>query len=151
MECTIKDAGRRAVFAGNLTELAVLMPLLPQLAAGEVTFDLAGITRINSIGVRTWVDFIRAATAHHIVRLERCSVPFVLQMNMVGGFLGTAQVVSYYVPYVCDACGAMADELVLADDPRPDPQRSRPCADCGGNVEADYLPSEYFVFLERPG
>lgn len=110
--------------------------------------DLRGIERINSIGVREWVNFIRRASESTAITLERCSSVVVTQLNMIANFAGKAVVASIVAPYVCDACGNEEDVLLnlTSVDPSDPNLATRPCPECSESMELDDLPESYFAF-----
>src|SRR6478672_10370794 len=86
---------------GELTENANLGSLLEKLK-GSTVFDLSGIRRINSPGVREWINFVNALKIPFV--LQRCSIPFVNQLNMISNFRGQGEVRSVFAPYYCGSC-----------------------------------------------
>ena len=142
----------KITFMGDMDENANLHELHPILA-GKVNFDLEGVRRINSAGVREWVNFIRDAgglTDH--LTLVNCSPPIVMQMNMIANFRGTAEVSSLFVPMVCPECDREQDELIelvpeiMALLPAELPRFI--CRQCGAVLELDDIPERYFAFLK---
>jgi anti-anti-sigma regulatory factor len=122
---------------------------------GRVTVDLEGITRLNSCGVRHWLDFVGSLAGVQELTLRRCAVPFVTQLNTVMGMRGTARVESIMAPFACRDCGAESvREVKLSGEILDDPESAvveGKCAECGGVVEFDDLPERYFAFLLRAG
>lgn len=122
---------------------------------GRVTVDLHGVTRLNSCGVRHWLDFIGSLAGVEELVLRRCAVPFVTQLNTVVGMRGGARVESIMAPFACQECGAESvREVVLTGETIEDPESAVAggrCAACGGVVEFDDLPERYFAFLLRSG
>jgi eukaryotic-like serine/threonine-protein kinase len=122
---------------------------------GRVTVDLQGVTRLNSCGVRHWLDFIGSLQGAEELVLRRCAVPFVTQLNTVVGLHGGARVESIMAPFACQDCGAESvREIVLTDETVEDPESAvvgGTCAECGGVIEFDELPERYFAFLLRTG
>jgi anti-anti-sigma regulatory factor len=113
----------------------------------EIRIDLGGITRINSVGVREWVNFVRALDSHESVVLERCVPVVVTQLNMIANFAGTGRVVSVYAPYVCDECGHEESNLVdTSGTIDVESFSERTCPNCGETMELDDLPESYFSF-----
>jgi len=141
------------ILEGDIDENAGLFDLMPALA-GKVVLDLAGINRINSAGVREWVNFIRDADPRtdHLL-LINCSPAIVMQMNMIANFRGNAEVASFFAPLVCPACDREQDEMIEAT---PEMVRGLPdhfpdftCAKCQTVLELDDIPERYFAFLKR--
>lgn len=115
---------------------------------GTLTIDLGGVRRINSCGVREWVNFIRGICVKGPVRLARCSIPIVEQLNMVFNFRGGATVDSFLAPYCCTKCEASSVVLLTPAQVAggaPPPSR---CDACGGTATLDDLPQRYLAFLE---
>ena len=78
-----------------------------------VEIDLAGVKTINSIGIRAWINWIKAAPAGSTITLHKCSLPVMLQVNSVAGFLPrTGRVGSFYLPYFCDTCTKSGQQLI---------------------------------------
>lgn len=132
------------VFSGEIDETADLQAL--RGLTGRATFDLKGITRINSEGARLWINLMRTLASRVKLSFVRCSIPVVIQMNMIFGFRGNAEVRSFYAPYLCEITGQEEEKLLTREqlqDPYEPP--SFPCA--GGLLELDDLPERYFAFL----
>ncbi len=125
--------------------------------AGLVVFDLDGVRRITSFGVREWVSAMGALDVEHACIIH-ARPAIVAQLNMVGGFAGGAALVSFYLPYVCEACDVETDLLV---DLRTPPgksvlQPSAPlpvarCHRCGAEAELDDVPEAYLSFARTQG
>jgi len=127
--------------AGTLTEDDDLIPLAGGLT-GKVTIDLSGLRRINSAGVRMWMLFVRAVPPSVELTLEKCSVPFVNQMNLVRDFVGGARVTSVYVPYLCTKCSKSPVRLASLGEAMPEAGK----CDCGGALEMDADEQHYLAF-----
>jgi len=117
---------------------------------GNVELLLEGVTRINSCGVREWVNFIRGLDAVGALAFARCSPPVVLQLNTIFNFRGRARVRSFVAPYVCEVCRADEYKLLEVAKHFPDRQAQVPgflCRRCGGVMVLDELPERYLSFL----
>jgi anti-anti-sigma regulatory factor len=117
---------------------------------GEVELGLEGVTRINSCGVREWVNFVRGLTQVRKLTFTRCSPPVVLQINNIFNFRGRAQVVSFMAPYVCEMCRADEYKLLIVSEHFPNRTSNVPgflCRRCGGVMVLDELPERYLSFL----
>jgi hypothetical protein len=135
---------------GDFDETADLRELASALH-GPVAIDLGGIRRINSAGVREWIEFVRNLPEVSELRLIGCSKVSVAQLNLIENFRGPARVESFWAPYSC-TCGNEREILLEAHDaaqvvrtrvPSPPPVV---CA-CGRVMELDELPDRYFLFL----
>ncbi len=156
----------RVALRGEIDENADFSELRIALR-GNVELSLEGITRINSCGVREWVNFVRGLEAVRALWFARCSPPVVLQLNTIYNFRGRARVSSFMAPYVCEAChgdeyklldvgehfpdltrrsvrvGALASPSVLATVP------AFRCRRCGGVMIFDELPERYLSVLSE--
>src|SRR2546423_5606979 len=111
---TVRAQGEELVLAGAIDESARLDDLVKQAQGGRLVLDLAGITFINSIGVREWCRLQAAATAAKLrVELRRVAELMINQLNIVIATRGSALVTSFYAPYICERCDR--DDSVLLD------------------------------------
>ena len=147
-------------FHGEIDEHADFGELRRRLR-GALVFDLGEVRRINSCGVREWVNFVRdlapaPGNASGVTDLvfTHCSPAIVTQLNMIYNFRGQAKVRSFLAPYVCQGCDREEDKLldVQTHFAGPGPARSRrppefTCEKCGGTMEFDDLPERYLSFL----
>jgi ABC-type transporter Mla MlaB component len=131
---------------GEITEGADL-PRSHRSNASIVILDLEGIQRINSSGVREWIDFVAglAKQGREIV-LDRCSVAIVHQLNMVSNFTAGAKVRSVFAPYVCDECNSEEAHLMVLEGRGSLSAKPVDCRTCGNPMEFDDLPDAYFAF-----
>jgi ABC-type transporter Mla MlaB component len=145
----LRDGATWVALAGNLTELADFTPLT-QLR-GPLRIDLGGVERINSVGVRTWLDFVARCESQGVrLAFERCSPAIVLQISMISNFIGHAQVSSVLVPYLCGACGAEPVQQVAVTRGAPVAvARSLPCPKCGAAMQLDELEDMYATLFAR--
>lgn len=143
---------------GNLNENAEF-PQLDVNGVREVVLDLSGIKMLNSVGLRSWLLWIKTFAQKTGLVFVNCPRHVVDQMNILDGFLPThARVDSFFVPYFCESCDAT--ESILARrgqdfmegtaDTRegvtlPD---ERPCPHCQKPMEMDVLRDRYFSFLK---
>jgi len=151
---TLEQRNDGFVLAGAIDETSQLDVVLAKAKAGTLVLDLAGITFINSLGVRDWIRMLSAATKANIkVELRRVSEPIVHQLNMIVATRGTATVASFYAPYACDSCGR--EDSLLIDAIRNQVQLERlqappmACPECKSNMAFNDFPERYFSFLAR--
>lgn len=134
---------------GDLDENADFGDLRDRLR-GDIAIDLSGIRRIRSAGIREWLGFIRDLPHVTSMVLIGCSVPCVIQLNIVHNFRGPARVASFRAPYVCASCG---DFEVLVERDEVSWHRETlaylpvDCPRCGELMEFDEVPDRYFQFL----
>lgn len=102
---TVVPNGDQLLLAGTIDETAKLQDLVAHAKDGKLVLDLAGITFINSIGVREWCYMQQAAAKAKIaIELRRVAEPMVHQLNIVPAARGVSIVSSFYAPYECDEC-----------------------------------------------
>lgn len=116
---------------------------------GPLYLNLSGVTGINSLGIRGWVNFWKTHTDRPVFYVE-CPPVIVRQMSMIPSFCGHANVVSVYAPYICNQCEA--EQLVLVGAEQlsttpPNITESFTCSKCSsGEMELDGSPRQYFAF-----
>ena len=141
-------------FAGDVDENADFSALRPRLR-GPVLFDLADVRRINSCGVREWVNFHRelselADASSLSLEYLSCSPAVVAQLNTISNFRGPARVRSFLVPYVCEGCnGEEIRQVEVASHPPSTALPDFPCVRCGARLVLDDLPDRYLSFLRE--
>lgn len=138
----------RVTIAGTIDEDADLSPLA-QLS-GSVELDLAGVRRINSIGIRDWIDAMRALSERCSVSFVRCSRAIVEQLNMIHGFLEHHTVRSFFAPMRCEACDRDVDQLFDRQEVAKDGLPEVPCPSCGVPMELDEIEDTYLHFIREP-
>ena len=151
---TVTPEGDALVLSGSIDETADLMGLLGRAQGGRLVLDLAGVTFINSLGVRDWIRLQAAASAAGVrVELHRVAEPLVHQLNMIVATRGDAHVGSFFAPYACDACGREDSLLVDAVAHAAGLGRLEPppmtCPECAAPMAFNDFPERYFQFLKR--
>ena len=151
----IQQGDGQLLLSGAIDENAGLNELLGYAQGGRLVLDLAGITFINSLGVRDWIRLQAAATQQRIaVELRRVAEVIVHQLNMIIATRGTARVTSFFAPYACDACGREESLLVDAITNAAGLAQLQPppmtCPECGAPMAFNDFPERYFSFL-TPG
>lgn len=139
------------VLRGSIDEHTDLEAIAQDISGGSVKIDASGVSRINSCGVREWINFMRQMSSVE-VSLYGCSVPFVIQLNAIFNLRGHATVASIAVPVWCDECENGSEQVISLPDGVTDPheilRNLKPCSECGGEMEFDGLIDRYFLFLE---
>ena len=139
-------------FVGEIDENADFIDLRRRLR-GAVAFQLGEVRRINSCGVREWVNFVRDLPHVTELSFSHCSPAIVTQLNMIYNFRGRAKIRSFYAPYVCDACGREEEQLIdvptqlSGSGPVAPTLPSFACPACHAPMEFDDLPERYLSFL----
>lgn len=136
--------------AGRMTE-AFQGAALAREVSGRVLFDLAGVERVTSFGVREWLQMLNEASSRvSELYISRCSEPIVNQVSMIRRFAGDGRVASFYGPYRCESCGNTFTRLfdcekdaaaIQAAEPPPSP-----CPRCESPGTFDDDAESYFAF-----
>jgi anti-anti-sigma regulatory factor len=149
--------------SGVIDEDNTLARTTKKLSGRTLVLDLAEVKRINSCGVRDWVNWLSDLHAKgKTVILTRCSPCIVTQLNLVNNFVGSAMVRSFFAPYYCASCDLEVLCLLQVEDfagqaqpraPRPGDPRT-PNVQCPRHtpqcdLEFDDIEEAYFAFLPR--
>jgi hypothetical protein len=139
-------------FTGEIDENADFAELKRRLR-GSVVFHLGEVRRINSCGVREWVNFVRDLPNVGELTFSHCSPAIVTQLNMIYNFRGRARVRSFYAPYICETCHNEEEKLLDVQSQFPDGNSGRvpdfECESCRRTMEFDDLPERYLSFLSE--
>lgn len=140
------------------TNLAQLLDFVTQAqpVLKHVQFDLGGVSRINSCGVRDWVlmiERLERLVSFDFVCLSSC---FVEQANMIGGLLGKPRrrIGSFQMPFRCEACDVdvtltvQTQDVVEQSGEYTVPEQK--CQKCAAPLELDTLIELYSDLLKAP-
>ena len=118
---------------------------------GQIVVNLKAVRRINSYGVRSWIEAIRTVPADARLDFVECPPPVIDQVNMISGFLGPGAVSSFYAPMACTACGHEMDALLDVETCRQAGSRVPPtsCPRCNATMEVDDLEEQYLLFVRE--
>ena len=137
---------------GVLDEYADLTEL--ETAKEPLLLNMAGVSRLNSIGIRNLLRFLNAWGDKPFKYIE-CTSEFVDQLNMIPGLLGKkghGLVQSLKVPYDCPKCEHEQEFLcdireIKEEDGVPVPP-AQTCPNCG-KPDMQVLNDSFFIFLDR--
>jgi len=137
--------------AGVIDEDNELGSLAEKLGGTTAVIDLSEVERINSCGVRDWVNWLGKVekTGARPVLVE-CSPAIVAQINLVNNFTGSGVVKSFYAPYFCPNCDLEKVLLVETRDFAGQQKFKAPtcrCDECDGPMDFDDMEDSYFAFL----
>lgn len=138
---------------GILDEDNLLVNLLSQIQGQLLLIDMSEVERINSCGVRDWVNWLNQIQALGIVViLLRCSPTVISQANMVTNFAADAFIHSFFAPYVDPNTGEDFNKLLLTEDIRKTVPIKAPkfYAESGEELEFDEFEDSYFAFIHDP-
>lgn len=147
-----KDKGT-LIFKGAIDDDAQL-GAIPS-TSGSVTINFRGVTSINSLGVRKYLDFVDSWRS---LKVTYEDVPHVLvdAFLMLPALLGpqenTAQIVSLQVSYLCSRCKDSNDLFLKTDDLSLKQGELafpvRVCPSCTGYLSVDDQAYQIFEFVE---
>ena len=136
--------------SGCIDERADLSPLLATGNAKSLVLDLFAVERINSVGVRDWIETMRQISSDLAVYWERTSVPMMYQVTMIANFHGHSQIRSFMGPYYCAQCDLEHPVLLQVDSTLTTPPYAAPpadCPECGQSMEFDEMEEDFFEGL----
>jgi len=125
--------------------------LRPLIGEHEIVlFDLSGVKRITSFGVREWRNTLNQVRAHYLCFVG-CRASVVAQFNLVPGFACGGELVTFYLPYICPSCDRVHEELLDLRHQMDIVESLAPpvvtCASCGAEMEFDDIPAAYFKYV----
>ncbi len=123
----------------------------PAPRTGRIRINLAGVTRINSIGTRAWCLWMKDLRAPVELTLVDCPVVMVKNFTTINGFLSPhAKVLSFKVPFYSKKTSERRDVTVLAADVQRSGPKNLPAPNDsqGGPMELDSAES-YFNFIKK--
>jgi anti-anti-sigma regulatory factor len=139
--------------SGVIDEDNELASLSEKIGTGTAVIDVSEIERINSCGVRDWVNWLGKVEKNGAkVILVECSPAIVAQINLVNNFTGQGVVKSFYAPYFCPNCDLEKVLLVETRDvagTSPFKAPSCRCDECDGPMDFDDMEESYFAFLSN--
>jgi anti-anti-sigma regulatory factor len=128
--------------AGKIDESTVMRP--PDARGRRVIVDASGVERINSLGVRAWIELMDELSRQtYDIVLVKLPAVLVTQASMISSFLGTARVHSFTTPWVCLKCNHSTEQMHGIADPVPQSLR---CPNCGSVMELDWDRESYLAF-----
>lgn len=140
-----KAEGNKIYLSGQINENADLSGL--KEISGDLIFSFKGITRINSCGVREWVNLLKVLSGRTII-FEDCPVVIVRQINSVPDFLGDCKISSLELPLFCEACSEETSVYIKIEEIEGIESRQFKCEKCKGEASMDVMPKQYFKFLK---
>ena len=118
---------------------------------GQLIVNCRGVTRINSIGVKTWIRYFQNLKAQgKVFKFNDVSYPLIAQLNMISNFACGGEVESILLPFSCIKCQnefvASCKTSELKANGLSIPRVKCEKQECAAKFDDD--PEEYFYFLE---
>lgn len=111
--------------------------------------DLSKIKKINSIGMRYFIEFLNSIPASTSINYYNCSPLFVHMLNILDGLLPkNVTVKSLFAPYFCPTC--QKEYLVEMQAPFNVNalNSNKTCSDDSSPLEFFYVEKTFFKFLK---
>ncbi len=113
--------------------------------------NTADVDRINSCGVRDWVNWLSELEKKEArFFFVECSPAIMAQVNLVNNFVGSGRILNFYAPYFCSSCDTDKMLLIETKDTLRETPFTAPtcrCDQCDHTMEFDDIESSYFAFL----
>ena len=137
------------VISGYVDEKAAFPT--PQMRQ-KIIISLKDVVGINSIGTRSWCDWVKQMTLPSVVYLDHCPLLFVKSFNQIIGSLNSNMVVnSFLVPY-CSSDASEQKNIIFNRGSEYDDGGNlcmpKVLDSKGEPMELDVL-NQYFKFLKR--
>ena len=135
---------------GTIEESVDLAKLIGDFS-GTLRVNCKGVTRINSVGVKTWIRYFQGikASGKNFIFLDMPH-PLIEQLNMISNFACGGDVQSILLPYSCSKCSKEFVASVRTEDLRNSglavPTVKCERTDCGAYFDDD--PEEFLYFLQ---
>jgi len=118
---------------------------------GTLTVNCRGVTRINSVGVKTWIRYFESLKAQgKPFKFTEVSYPLIEQLNMIINFSCGGEVESILLPFSCISCQkefvASCKTAELKQNGLKVPRVKCEKNECAAQFDDD--PEEYLYFLE---
>ena len=117
----------------------------------NITFNLSGVTAINSCGIREWIKWF-SQVGDAKIEFNACPKVLIEQFNMIDSVKPKlATIVSFYVPYYNEEKDIEKNILFVRGkdfDENGVKVESVISDDEGSQLEIDVIPDKYFHFLK---
>lgn len=113
-------------------------------------FNFRDIDYINSLGLRSWVNFFRVFQDGKSITFTECTPDIIMQINMVSCFSSSAKISSFYVSFNCMSCNKETVHLlenISQKEEALEQSKKMSCEKCGAPLELEVAEENYFEFL----
>lgn len=141
---------------GVLDEFSDFSPLKENTET-TLNLNVSKVARINSIGVRNFVEFLFSWFPKPVQYLE-VRPSFVETFNSIPQILGgennSSEVLSVFVPFYCESCKKESEKLYSAAELK-DLEKggyvfpTQKCGVCSDSLDPDFSDDQYFDFLQN--
>jgi hypothetical protein len=138
-------------FFGYLNEDAKI-PLLDDSQVSDIQLNLEKLSRINSVGIRTWFKFTKSIGPQVSVQLSQVPKILILQANTVSGFFPkNSRIQTFEVPFICENCDVSESLYFTPEQTQKGAITPPKCRKCKADMELDAIADMYFRFLDSLG
>jgi anti-anti-sigma regulatory factor len=153
MNLKIAQTGHEVIvhISGPIDETADFSSLLA-LKVSEARVTCRDVTRINSIGVKNWINaFQKLVSKGMKISLIDCAPVIVEQLNIIINFSSGMTVESLMLPFMCEKCKKGSNSAFKADDLRKLNFQipAIKCPTCAAPSAFDDIAEDYFTFLRH--
>lgn len=135
---------------GTVLEFIETLSIKPE----KIFFDMSGITRINSCGVREWLLFLQRVQSRYRCAFSKANEAFIDVAGSIPTVFGSPglPIDEIEAPFYCAKCNKrfishLKPVLVFSAGILTLP--SQKCPQCASEMEFDGLEEEYFSFLRH--
>jgi hypothetical protein len=115
----------------------------------EINFDFSDLKKINSLGLRSFIVFLKSIPASTKITYHHCSPHFVHMLNIVDGLLPTnVEIKSLVIPYFCPTCQNDYNFEISAPFQKSILNEERHCPEDQAKLEFFYSENTFFKFLK---
>jgi len=147
----LKDSVLTVTLTGTIEDPVDLYQLMSPLEE-ELVVNCKGVTRVNSVGVQSWVScFQKCQTDGIRMKFVECSPPIVELMSFIVNFNCGAGVESVYLPFACGSCYLEFMTLFMVEDLKKSRGKDLlvPCVKCQKVSYFDDIQDEFLAFLDN--
>src|SRR6185295_6674214 len=135
---------------GAIDDRADILQVIGTSVPAEVTFNMRGVNKINSMGTGAWIKFVeRLHSAGIKMTYAECSIHFAGALQFVSSARAGGKIESVFAPFRSAKC-KIDEQLLLKtpDLPTVTAQISKVvCKACKGPLQFDEIFVEFFSFL----
>ncbi len=149
MNSTVKNKSKHTAITikDHLDDQAItiLSEIHNKIKSHHLIFDLSDLRKINSYGSSAWIKFIKSFVNYRI-EFHNCSPEFISLCSMLKPARGSGQIVTYQVPYHCEACNKNLLQTfeMLKINRQTDFPKAK-CPRCKADIEAETFADEYLA------
>ncbi|MBF0240137.1 MAG: hypothetical protein HQM12_20735 [SAR324 cluster bacterium] len=123
--------------SGKLNEYMNMAPVVHS-GKNPLILNLKGVVSTNSIGVKMWIDGLQELREKQIsIEYHECSLPILLQCNMIPSFSKNIAIQSFFIDYACADCGEEKTQLLTLEQVQQNDYPIPSCPECGEEMEMD--------------